>query len=260
MRYQASNSIYNRVATWDVSCSLLVSGSALVFILLWKFYSVSIAGSFITIAPRRAAFARDQTSTLRDSVQKSHPSSVNTWTKIPLAFVIVKKSKIQRTDKLESTGKRVGAVRKIRLHRFESLASGFRSLLREYYTREDYYSRERRSPRVRRGRWRLRFRDTCIYSTRNRAIPHGGKSATRNGWANFLFRSASGATHTLKEYPYIMHVYTSGIHIQIHTCTARAMSLHVSESCYVARFSSVSAQKWIGPHDRCTSVPFIRTG
>lgn len=39
-----------------------------------------------------------------------------------------------------------------------------------------------------------------------RAIPPGRKSATRNGWANFLFRNASG--HALSGYPFIMHIHT----------------------------------------------------
>jgi len=54
-----------------------------------------------------------------------------------------------------------------------------------------------------------------------RAILLGRKSATRNGWANFLFRNASG--HALSEYPFIMHIHT-------YICGTYAKASHQRES------------------------------
>lgn len=55
------------------------------------------------------------------------------------------------------------------------------------------------------------------------AIPLGRKSVTRNGWANFLFRSAAGlAPLLLYSYTIHPHAYLSNIEVRvfIEKCTA----------------------------------------
>jgi hypothetical protein len=98
----------------------------------------------------------------------------------------------------------------MRLHRFESLVPGFPLLLGGHCTRRGslYPGRRVRRERSNRARARVSSRYMHLFKAR-RAIPPGTKSATRNGWANFLFRSASGhATRHIGISSYYMHIHT----------------------------------------------------
>jgi len=103
----------------------------------------------------------------------------------PVAFVIVRRNETVRRKNNRENWR--GSA--IRLHRFESLTSGFRFSYEGIIRGRDYYPSERGESKSGGNGVVAPSRYMHLFNA-GRAISLGGKSAMRNGWANFLFRGA----------------------------------------------------------------------